>query len=121
MKKIHFILIVLIGALLMPTGTFACGNNSKNSCSKEMAAKSGMKDCCSKDASSKSKDQHGCTGKCGNALCSASSINLGVVFSSPIENQDNVFNFATKKQKFYPSISFTSEGYSSIWLIPKIG
>ncbi|MEZ7497491.1 hypothetical protein QO200_01905 [Flavobacterium sp. Arc3] len=121
MKKIHFILIVLIGALLMPSATFACGNNSEKSCTKQMTAKTGMKDCCGKGSSSKSKDNHGCTGKCGNALCSASSINLVIVTATPLENQDNVFNFATKKQKFYPSVSFTSEGYSSIWLIPKIG
>ena len=122
MKKIHIVLIVLLGIFLMPTATFACGNHSeKNSCSKEMSSKTGMKDCCSSDSHSKSKNHNGCNGKCGHAMCSVSSFNIGVVSSITSEVQDNVFNFSTKKQKYYQSASFTSAGYSSIWLIPKIG
>ncbi|MFT5254637.1 MAG: hypothetical protein ACI87N_003714 [Flavobacteriales bacterium] len=122
MKKIHVLLIVLLGVFLMPTSTFACGDHSgKNSCSKEMSSKAGMKDCCSKDSNSKSKKHNGCNGKCGHAMCSAPSLHIGIVHSNPIENDDDVFNFSTKKPKFYQSVSFTSAGYSSIWLIPKIG
>ena len=122
MKKIHMLFIVLLGVFLMPTSTFACGSHSeKNSCAKEMSSKTGMKDCCSKDSKSKSKKHDGCNGKCGHAMCSVSSLNIGIVSSIPLEMDDNVFNFSTKKQKFHQSVSFTSAGYSSIWLIPKIG
>jgi hypothetical protein len=122
MKKIHMLLIVLLGVFLMPASAFACGDHSgKNSCSKEMSSKTGMKDCCSKDSNSKSKKHNGCNGKCGHAMCSVPPLYIGIVYSIPLENDDNVFNFSTKKQKFYQSVSFTSAGYSSIWLIPKIG
>lgn len=122
MKKAHILLIVLLGIFLMPTSAFACGDNSaKKSCSKEMSSKTGMKDCCSKDSKSKNKTHKGCNGKCGHAMCSVSSLNIGIVSSIPLEIDDNVFNFSTKKQNFYQSVSFTSAGYSSIWLIPKIG
>lgn len=122
MKKIHMLLIVLLGVFLMPTSTFACGDHSgKNSCAKEMSSKTPMKDCCGKDSHSKSKKHNGCNGKCGHAMCSVQSLNIGIVSSVPLEIDDDVFNFSSKKQKFYQSVSFTSAGYSSIWLIPKIG
>ncbi|MCG9791471.1 hypothetical protein [Flavobacterium algicola] len=121
MKKIHFILILLIGAFMMPTSVFACGNNSKQkSCTKEMSSHKGMKNCCKKKTGSNDKEHSGCSGKCGNALCSVSTLNLGIVSAFTIETNSDVFNFSTKRQKFYHSVSFTSEGYSSIWLIPKI-
>lgn len=122
MKRNHLLLIVLLGIFLMPISTFACGDHSeKKSCSKEMSSKTGMKDCCTKDSHSKSKNHNGCNGKCGHAMCSVPSLNIGVVSSIPLEIDENVFNFSTKKQKFYQSVSFTSAGYSSLWLIPKIG
>jgi hypothetical protein len=121
MKKIRMLLIVLLGVFLMPTSTFACGDHSgKNSCSKEMSSKTGMKDCCSKDSHSKSKKNNGCNGKCGHAMCSVTSLNIGIVSPIPLAVEDNVFNFSNKRQKFHQSVSFTSAGYSSIWLIPKI-
>jgi len=86
-----------------------------------MSSKTGMKDCFSKDSKSKNKTHNGCNGKCGHAMCSVPSLNIGIVSSIPVEIDDNVFNFSTKKQKFYQSVSFTSAGYCSIWLIPKIG
>jgi hypothetical protein len=122
MKKIHILLIVLLGVFLMPTSAFACGDHSnKKSCTKEMSSKAGMKDCCGKDSNSKSKKHDGCNGKCGHAMCSVSSVSIGIVSSFSTEIHENVFNFSTKKRKFYQSVSFTSAGYSSIWLIPKIG
>jgi hypothetical protein len=122
MKKIHILLIVLLGVFLMPTATFACGDHSvKKTCAKEMSSKEGMKDCCSKDSKSKSKSHNGCNGKCGHAMCSVPSLSIGIVSSIPSAINDDVFNFSTKKTKFYQSVSFTSAGYSSIWLIPKIG
>jgi hypothetical protein len=121
MKKIHILLIVLLGVFLMPTSAFACGDHSnKKSCTKEMSSKPGMKDCCGKDSNSKSKKHEGCKGECGNAMCSVSSLSIGIVSSIPVDIEDNVFNFSRKKQRFYQSVSFTSAGYSSIWLIPKI-
>jgi hypothetical protein len=122
MKKIHMLLIVLLGVFLMPASAFACGNHSeKNSCTNEMSSKTGMKDCCSKDSKSKNKEHNGCDGKCGHTMCSVPSLSIGIISSISSEIDDNVFNFSTQKQKFYHSETVTSDGYSSIWLIPKIG
>ncbi len=121
MKKMPFLLLVLLAVFLIPSGAFACGNSSKKmTCTKEMSSKTGMKDCCSKDSHSKSKSNKGCNGKCGHSLCGVSSVTIGIVSSNPIEIKNNLFNFSTKKQQFYQSVSFTSAGYSTIWLIPKI-
>jgi hypothetical protein len=122
MKKNHILLIALLGFFLMPSEAFACGKTSeKKSCTKEMSSKTEKKDCCSNDSHSQNKNQKGCNGKCGHALCSSISIvNIGIFLSMDIETQNNVFNFSTEKHKFNHPVTFTSEGYSSIWLIPKI-
>jgi len=122
MKNFHIILIVLIGLFMMPISAIACGNHSvKNSCSKEISLKTEKKDCCSNSSHSKRDNQNGCNGKCGHASCSGLTVSTGITSFVQFEIYDNVFNFSTEKQKFYQSVTFTSAGYSSIWLIPKIG
>lgn len=121
MKKFHILLIVLLGIFLVPTSTFACESHSVNkSCGMEMSSKTKKKDCCSKDSESKSNKQNGCNGKCGQGLCSSSSVNIGIASFEQFRIQDALFNFSNKKQSFHQKVSFTSAGYSSIWLIPKI-
>ena len=121
MKNFHILLIVLFGFFLMPNTTFACGNSSTSSCGMEMSSKTKKKDCCEKDSQSKSSEHNSCNGKCGHALCSSSSVNTAVDSFFQFEIQSSNFNFSTEKQKFNHLISFTSAGYSTIWLIPKIG
>jgi hypothetical protein len=123
MKKIHILLIVLLGLFLMPSEAFACGKTSeKKSCTKEMASKTEKKDCCSNETHSKDKNKKGCNGKCGHSMCgSISIVNIGIFHSLDAYSQSSVFNFSSEKHRFNHPISFTSEGYSSIWLIPKIG
>jgi hypothetical protein len=123
MKKIHIYIVVLLGVFLMPNSAMACGNSntSKETCSKEMTAKSTKKkSCCGTDSCSKKEKQKSCDGKCGHSMCSTSSVNSSLFLSFEIENQINNFFFASKKQKFYSSVAFLSDGYSSLWLIPKI-
>ncbi len=85
-----------------------------------MASKSAMKDCCQKNARSKNKKETGCNGKCGQTLCRTSSVNTAFTSTVAFEIQCDNFNFSSKKQKFYSSETLTADGYSSIWLIPKI-
>jgi hypothetical protein len=54
-----------------------------------------------------------------DAMCSVTSLNIGIVSPIPLAVEDNVFNFSNKRQKFHQSVSFTSAGYSSIWLYLK--
>lgn len=107
----------------MPSQAMACGNHSGvASCGMEMTSKTSKKDCCSKSSHSKSKKEKGCTGKCGQGLCNGnSSINTAVNTNDIFEIQQAVFNFNTAKQIIDHSISSLSDGYVSIWLIPKIG
>ncbi|WP_016988082.1 hypothetical protein [Flavobacterium sp. ACAM 123] len=120
MKKIHIILIVLLGLFMMPNTTFACGNSDGGSCTMEMSSKTKKKDCCEKDSRSKSNKHKGCDGKCGKALCSTPTVNTAIASHAQFEIDSANFNFSSEKQKFYQSVSFTSAGYTNLWLIPKI-
>ena len=123
MKKIHIIIVVLLGIFLMPSQAIACGSTKTlSSCGMEMTSNTKKKDCCSKESHSKSKKEKGCTGKCGMGICSTnSSINTAINSEYSIELQEAVFNFSTEKINIDHTVSFLSDGYSSIWLIPKIG
>lgn len=122
MNKIHFILIVLLGFFLMPGTSYACGSDSGNhSCKMEMSSKTKMKDCCSKKTTSKESKDKGCSGKCGQSMCNVSSVNIGITSTIQYEILNMNFNFSEKKQNFSNTVSVLSDGYTSLWLIPKIG
>lgn len=122
MKKIHVLLIVLFGFLLIPSGSFACENNSsKHSSSKETSSKMNKDDCCKDDSHSKTKNHEGCGGKCNHSKCGcASSCNTSVSINELNFNK-NIFNFFSEKQNFYNYETNISSGFNSLWLIPKIG
>ncbi|MFN3752556.1 hypothetical protein [Flavobacterium sp.] len=124
MKKYHFILIVLLGIFLMPDNAIACGSGKeKKSCKKEMsAAKSCKKSCCGSD-DSKDKDNKGCEGNCGHSKCGCSSTcpPSSVSFLSEINFKVTMFNYSSiGKVKFLYATPSISDGFYSIWLIPKI-
>jgi len=122
MNKIYIILIALLGFFLMPNNTYACGSGSKsNSCKMEMSSKTRTKDCCSKKSKSKESKDKGCSGKCGQSMCGVSSVNIGIATAIHYEIPNAIFSFSEKKQNFSHSVSFPSDGYTSLWLIPKIG
>lgn len=106
----------------MPVTTYACGSDSSKQCCKmEMSSKTKMKDCCSKKSKSKESKDKGCTGKCGQSMCSVSSVNIGIIAPINYEMQKALLSISEKKQNFSHSISGLSDGYSNLWLIPKIG
>lgn len=124
MKKIHIILILLLGIFLMPTSAIACGvKNSKKSCNKQIScSKSEKKECCCTDKSN-SEENKGCNGNCDNSLCGCASTctTSTVSFLSEINFETRVFNFpAVEKVNFPNAQSSISDGFYSIWLIPKI-
>lgn len=120
MNKLHFLTIVLFGFLLMPSNTFACGNDSsKHSCKKEVSSKTDKDDCCRGDNHSKNEKGGGCNGKCGHSNCVTISIQFSVVFFE-IQFKNNNFDFSEKKSNYFNSEDNLSSGFSSLWLIPKI-
>lgn len=108
----------------MPISIYACGNKS-HSCKKEALSnteKPQNKDCCGNSKSSKNR---GCAGKCGHSKCGCSSgssscfsTNLTIEILSP----NNNLNFFTNQRNCFSDYSIAiSDGFYSIWLIPKIG
>lgn len=124
MKKLHIIILLFLGIFFMPATAMACGvKSAKQSCDQEVScAKTTGKDCCC-GTTSKSKDDKGCNGDCENALCGCSSTSTTstVSFLSEINFQTRIFNFSTaEKVNFSNASPSISDGFSSIWLIPKI-
>ena len=125
MKKHHFILIVLLGFLFMPSTIMACGKSSeKHSCKKEISSsKTEKMSCCDNDTSSE-KDNKGCQGTCDHSDCGCASpcsttplnLFLEIVF------QNSTLSYSViEKAKFPYSSPSILDGFYSIWVIPKIG
>lgn len=102
----------------MPVATHACGTTSEKSCCK--TEKSEKKDCC-KSKDSKEKENKGCNGKCGHTNCTSTSAHSIVAVFNYVEITSPLAHFSAEKQNFYDSKTFISSGFSSVWLIPKIG
>jgi len=124
MKKYHIILVVLLGMLLTPNNAIACGKGSeKSSCKKEMSSHKAEKKSCCGDENSKNKGNKGCDGNCGHSKCGCSSTcpSSSVSFISEIDSKNNMFSYSSiEKVKFPYSTPSISDGFYSIWLIPKI-
>ena len=120
-KKFHIVLIMLLlGAFLLPSVTYACGTTAEKSCcKKEKTAGSEKKQCC-KDQQSK-KQNKGCDGKCGHSNCTSASVYSACAVIQTVDFTTPSFDFATEKTNFYHSKTFISSGFCSLWLIPKIG
>ena len=124
MKKYHFILVVLLSIFFMPNVAMACGGDSKHICKKEVSStKTEKKSCCDND-DSKSKDDKGCNGDCGHSKCGCSSTcpPSSISFLPEIIFKINFIRYSSiEKVKFSYTTPSISDGFHSIWLIPKIG
>jgi hypothetical protein len=116
MKKSYIIIILFLGIFFIPNNTFACGSE-KQSCEKELSTtKTKEKSCCDNN-----NDDKGCNGSCGHSNCTTvSSVGFSLFIYNEIEFTNNNFDFSTSKSKFYHSENLLSDGFPSIWLIPKI-
>lgn len=110
---------------MMSNTGYACGRaEEKTSCkkqttSKKNAADSCQKDCCKKNQDSK-KDSHGCNRKCDHSGCTTSGLQYSLVAVNEFEFNNNLFNFSFKKTTPHYKNSSISDGFTSIWLPPKI-
>ena len=109
----------------MSNMSYACGISSeKMSCEKKAISKkessdSCQKDCCKKNRNSK-KEQHGCSGKCSHSGCTTSGLQFSMIAINEFEFDTNLFNFSFEKATPYYKNSSISDGFTSIWLPPKI-
>jgi hypothetical protein len=122
-KKFHIIVLTaMFGFFLIPSIASACEMNSgKSCCGKEMTTSNEKKDCCQKANHSNEKKNEGCGGNAKHSSCHCSILQINVIL--PIETKNQVFAFVLldKKDKFIDRETPISSGFSSIWLIPKIG
>lgn len=113
-------IMLTIGIFLVSNGAFACEMKvEKSCCKKETTSKVEKKSCC-QDNQSNEKEQ-GCEGKCGHSNCTTSAPSFSFIPNNDVVFTSNVFVFSSEKQKFYHNETTTSNGFFSLWLIPKIG
>ena len=110
--------------LFMPNNAIACSvKSSKKCCGTEVScSKTEKNNCCCTD-NSNSGESKGCNGNCDNSLCGCASTctTPTVSFLPQINFETRIFNFSTRaKVNFSTASPSISDGYSSIWLIPKI-
>ncbi|HKX87306.1 MAG TPA: hypothetical protein VJL37_11590 [Flavobacterium sp.] len=119
-RKAHILIFILtLGFFLIPASTYACGTKlEKSCCKKEVSSTTAKKDCC-KDKQTKGQDKE-CGGKCGHSNCTSSISQLSLAVFNLIEFRTDLFNFTTKKQKFYHTKARISSGFYFVWLPPKI-
>lgn len=118
------IIILFFGIFLMPNTVMACGGGSKEkSCKKEISStKKEQKSCCDTN-SSKNNEDKGCKGNCGHSKCncSFSCPTTSINSTSEIDFQSSNYSFSLiKKAQFSYTSPSISDGFYSIWLIPKI-
>ncbi|TEB43540.1 hypothetical protein D0809_15400 [Flavobacterium circumlabens] len=127
MTKKAFILFVFlaIGFFLTPISGYACENHTgKSAHKKEISANEKEKDCCTKDCCRKTaspkKEKHDCDGKCNHTNCTTSSLQFSIPALNDFELPNILFNFSIEKPVSYHNEARISDGFTSIWLPPKI-
>lgn len=121
-RMIYMICIAILGFILNPSLTYACGkssNQTTTTCCSTTSSSADHKDCCKKNHSSKEDKEKGCKGGCANSSCHCQpSVSLLSTFSD-VETEDVVLSFIEKPAIFYKKV-YLLQGYFSIWQPPKI-
>lgn len=115
-KKAFIVLILTLGFFLIPSINHACNSGH----TKEIVTKDKStcaKRCCEKDSK---KEKHNCTGKCCNSGCHTSTLQFSILTSNDFDLQNDLFNFSLKNAVSYYNGATISDGFTSIWLRPKI-
>lgn len=114
----------MIGFFLIPNSGYACGNHPEKVSHKETASEKKEMDCCKKncckETSKSKKKKHDCGGKCKHTNCTTSSLQLSIPTSNDLNLQNNSFNFSIEKPITYYNETCLSDGFTTIWLPPKI-
>lgn len=103
----------------------ACGmDNSKHTCEKEITTNNKEKKCCCSSDNPKENNDKGCDGNCKETKCGCTSTCTSVSMSFLLENYFSIPNMSfslSNKETFLYATPVITDGYYSIWLIPKIG
>lgn len=124
MKKIYITLLILLGFLFKSSEVLACGKTKEDQCcKKEITISTKEKKCCCKTSNNSSKEDKGCKGERENSKCGCSSTSqiFSIYFLPEIALLDVTPNISSlRKVTFSYTSPSLSEGFYSIWLIPKI-
>lgn len=117
----YIALFTLIGFVLTPTDTYACGSKSSEtelSNKKNDKASLQKSDCCDKEKGQCGKHGKDCDGNCGNPACHCPTncTNFTIPFFAQLSQAKVILN----KSNFYYQETYFSSGFLSIWLPPKI-
>lgn len=119
-KNCYIALLVIFGFFLIPNVIFACGNHSdENSCKKEILPEQDSKYCC--NTNSKDQESTGCHGKCGHSNCTISAVHVALIAPFLVEINSEILFSNLEKENFKNLKTTISDGFQSLWLIPKIG
>ncbi|MBP7642689.1 MAG: hypothetical protein KA767_05085 [Saprospiraceae bacterium] len=121
MTRQIILLIVMLGFFLTPTLTYACGKpaeKTEKSCCEKGVSISDKKDCC-KTHSENDNNNDGCEGKCGHPSCHCPITPLTIAL--PFVSKEKHNFYFVEKQSIPYTETYTSSGFCSIWLPPKIG
>lgn len=115
-----FIFLVILGFFFTSNESNACGMKSTemSCCKTESTSNKETKDCC-KNKKEKENNKP-CGGKCGHSNCTTSSPSFTFIVTNEVKFTLNAIEFSSEKQKFYHNETTTSNGFFSLWLIPKI-
>lgn len=119
-KKVHILFLILTLGFFLTSGTsYACGKSSeKTSCEKKVTSTKANSDSCQKDCCK--KDKHDCNGKCDHSGCTTSGLQFSLISENVLDFNTNTFNFSLEKPISYYTETPVSDGFTSIWLPPKI-
>ncbi len=125
MKKIQLLIALIFCIYLMPNIGMACGNTHVGTADIEanQATEQQHESCCKSHESSDVEDTT-CCGQCGHSTCTCSATSSTSTFTlvaMTFFDPSITYFFALKKTNFNYLSKSISDGFLSIWLIPKIG
>ncbi|MDI9310841.1 MAG: hypothetical protein QM535_11550 [Limnohabitans sp.] len=124
MKKIYITLLIVLGFLFKSNTVLACGSAKQDQCcKKEITTSAKEKKSCCKSSNDTSKEEKGCKeeNKHSKCCCSPTSQIFSIHFVAQTSLLDVIPNFSSVRKVTFSYISPSlSEGFYSIWLIPKI-
>lgn len=109
----------------MPNIALACSKSADKSVKKEIShsMKKSQKSCCNQTNGAENHDK-GCAGKCEQSCCTCAATSTSSAFTlvSEVIFKNSITHYFSKdRTNFFYISKAVSNGFLSIWLIPKIG
>lgn len=125
MKRFLLFIFLIFSTFLLPEIAVACSNTNEKIVGKEIShpIEEHQKSCCN-DINKSENHKNGCSNKCEHSCCGCAITSSNSAFNLVSENtfkSTNTHFFILRMNKFSYISKAMSDGFLSIWLIPKIG